>query len=201
MVSNDIVMPFVLKRRAAGSGGPSDAGAQLLTVRRIAIFAILFLAYIYYRSAGPAQLASIGLLSFRRHRPADAGLFRRTGLAARYGAGRDRRYDCRHSGLGLYALAAEHLRRRRRRATSSIAGPLGLAWLRPQALFGLDLPPLVHGVVLSLRRQCHSLCRLLACPAADRNRARASGCVRSVLARPDGAELPAAAFVGYDRRS
>ena len=29
-------------------------------------------------------------------------------------------------------------------------GPFGLAWLRPQALFGLDLPPLVHGVVLSL---------------------------------------------------
>ena len=52
MVSNDIVMPLVLKRRAAGSGGPSNAGAQLLTVRRIAIFAILFLAYVYYRSAG-----------------------------------------------------------------------------------------------------------------------------------------------------
>ena len=29
-------------------------------------------------------------------------------------------------------------------------GPWGLAYLRPQALFGLDLPPLVHGVLLSL---------------------------------------------------
>src|SRR5262249_56406230 len=29
-------------------------------------------------------------------------------------------------------------------------GPFGLALLRPQALFGLDLPPLVHGVVWSL---------------------------------------------------
>ena len=36
---------------------------MLLTVRRIAIFAILLLAYFYYRSAGEAQLASIGLLS------------------------------------------------------------------------------------------------------------------------------------------
>src|SRR6202167_2690796 len=64
MVSNDIVVPLVLKRRAAYAGEPRDAGAQLLTTRRIAIFVILLLAYIYYRSAGEAQLAAIGLLSF-----------------------------------------------------------------------------------------------------------------------------------------
>ncbi len=64
MVSNDIVMPLMLNRRAVGAGEPDNAGAQLLMVRRLAIFAILFLAYIYYRSAGPAQLAAIGLLSF-----------------------------------------------------------------------------------------------------------------------------------------
>ena len=33
-------------------------------MRRIAIFAILILAYLYYRSVGEAQLAAIGLLSF-----------------------------------------------------------------------------------------------------------------------------------------
>ena len=33
-------------------------------MRRLAIFVILLLAYMYYRSAGDAQLASIGLLSF-----------------------------------------------------------------------------------------------------------------------------------------
>ena len=48
----------------AAAGEPSDAGARLLTTRRIAIFVILLLAYIYYRSAGDAQLAAIGLLSF-----------------------------------------------------------------------------------------------------------------------------------------
>ena len=64
MVSNDIVMPLLLKRRARLAGDPHDAGAQLLTTRRIAIFAILLFAYIYYHSAGEAQLASIGLLSF-----------------------------------------------------------------------------------------------------------------------------------------
>src|SRR6266576_2823021 len=63
MVSNDIVMPFVLQRREALITGRDNIGAQLLTTRRIAIFAILFLAYAYYRSAGEAQLAAIGLLS------------------------------------------------------------------------------------------------------------------------------------------
>src|SRR5262249_27566026 len=64
MVSNDLVMPLILKRRGAFAPGRGDAGQLLLTVRRIAIFAILLLAYLYYRSAGDAQLASIGLLSF-----------------------------------------------------------------------------------------------------------------------------------------
>src|ERR1700733_12664514 len=31
-----------------------------------------------------------------------------------------------------------------------VDGPWGLALLRPQALFGVDLPPLVHGVLMSL---------------------------------------------------
>ncbi|HEY2754138.1 MAG TPA: sodium:solute symporter, partial [Pseudolabrys sp.] len=63
MVSNDLVMPLVLRRRGTLLSG-GNVGSQLLTVRRIAIFAILLLAYMYYRSAGEAQLASIGLLSF-----------------------------------------------------------------------------------------------------------------------------------------
>src|SRR2546430_1687201 len=64
MVSNDIVVPLVLKRRRAFIAGRRDMGALLLGVRRVAIFVIFFLAYMYYRSAGEAQLASIGLLSF-----------------------------------------------------------------------------------------------------------------------------------------
>ena len=64
MVSNDIVVPLLLQRRATRIGEANNAGARLLVTRRIAIFVILFLAYAYYRSAGDAQLASIGLLSF-----------------------------------------------------------------------------------------------------------------------------------------
>src|SRR4029077_12225829 len=64
MVSNDLIMPFVLQRRETLISGRENVGSLLLIVRRLAIFAILLLAYIYYRSAGEAQLASIGLLSF-----------------------------------------------------------------------------------------------------------------------------------------
>src|SRR6516225_1808645 len=64
MVSNDIVMPLVLKRRDAAISSRDNVGGLLLAVRRAAIFLILFLAYVYYRMDGEAQLASIGLLSF-----------------------------------------------------------------------------------------------------------------------------------------
>src|SRR5437667_1001231 len=51
MVSNDIVMPLVLQRRDAFLSGPYSVGWLLLAVRRISIFAILLLAYMYYRLA------------------------------------------------------------------------------------------------------------------------------------------------------
>ena len=91
MVSNDIVVPLVLKREESLFAGREDMGALLLMVRRVAIFVILLLAYLYYRSAGEAQLASIGLLVVRRHRAARAGVLRRPDLAARHRARRHRR--------------------------------------------------------------------------------------------------------------
>jgi Na+/proline symporter/signal transduction histidine kinase/CheY-like chemotaxis protein len=150
MVSNDIVMPFMLKRRAVAADGPHDAGAQLLMVRRLAIFAILFLAYIYYRSAGPAQLASIGLLSFAAIAQLVPVFFgglvwrRGTGLGAIAGMTAGIlvwAYTLLLPSISDTGMIGEHLVN---------AGPFGIAWLRPQALFGLDLPPLVHGVALSL---------------------------------------------------
>src|SRR4029077_1265619 len=64
MVSNDLIMPLVLQRREALISGRENIGSLLLTVRRLAIFAILLLAYVYYRSAGEAQLSSIALHSY-----------------------------------------------------------------------------------------------------------------------------------------
>ena len=149
MVSNDIVIPLVLKRRAAGTG-PSDAGAQLLMIRRVAIFVILCLAYIYYRSAGPAQLASIGLLSFAaiaQFAPAFlGGLIWRRGNARGAIAGMSAGILVWGYTLLLPSLSDADILG----ARVLTDGLFGLAWLRPQALFGLDLPPLVHGVLLSL---------------------------------------------------
>jgi signal transduction histidine kinase/CheY-like chemotaxis protein len=150
MVSNDIVMPFILKRGATRAGGPSNAGAQLLTVRRIAIFAILLLAYIYYRSAGPAQLASIGLLSFAaiaQLTPAFfGGLVWRRGTAPGAIAGMTAgilvwAYTLLLPSISDAGMVGESILN---------IGPFGIDWLRPQALFGVDLPPLEHGVVMSL---------------------------------------------------
>src|ERR1700687_1718106 len=64
MVSNDIVVPLVLQRSPQSRAGQKDFGDFLLRVRRFAIFAIMAMAYFYYRALGNAQLAAIGLLSF-----------------------------------------------------------------------------------------------------------------------------------------
>ena len=145
MVSNDIVIPLALARRGDPAGESGNAGAQLLTVRRIAIFAILFLAYVYYRSAGPAQLSAIGLLSFAaiaQLAPAVfGGLLWRRGTAAGAIAG---------MSAGIVVWAYTLLLPSISDAGILIDGPFGVDWLRPQALFGLQLPPLVHGVAVSL---------------------------------------------------
>src|SRR5690348_747907 len=64
MVSNDIVLPLVLQRGPATREGNKDFGDFLLGIRRFAIFAIMVMAYLYYRALGNTQLAAIGLLSF-----------------------------------------------------------------------------------------------------------------------------------------
>jgi Na+/proline symporter/signal transduction histidine kinase len=150
MVSNDIVIPWVLKRRETLIAGREDVGAILLTVRRIAIFVILLLAYFYYRMAGEAQLASIGLLSFAAVAQLAPAFF--GGLAWRRGTARGA-----IAGMTIGILVWAYTLLLPSFADFGIIGarilaegPGGLTLLRPQALLGLDLPPLVHGVVWSL---------------------------------------------------
>jgi Na+/proline symporter/signal transduction histidine kinase/CheY-like chemotaxis protein len=150
MISNDLVMPLVLQRRGTLFSGRENIGSLLLTVRRIAIFVILLLAYMYYRSAGDAQLASIGLLSFAAIAQLAPSFFggliwrRATASGAIVGM---------TIGILIWAYTlllptfadigfiGQHI---------LVHGPLNVGALRPQSLLGLNLPPLVHGVIWSL---------------------------------------------------
>jgi len=150
MVSNDLVMPLVLQRRETLISRRENLGSLLLTVRRLAIFALLLLAYMYYRSAGDAQLASIGLLSFAaiaQLAPAFFGglLWRRATAGGAI------------AGMSVGILVWAYTLLLPSFADIGIVGqriltdgPWGLALLRPQHVLGLELPPLVHGVVWSL---------------------------------------------------
>jgi Na+/proline symporter/signal transduction histidine kinase len=150
MVSNDILMPLVLQRRETLITGRDDVGGLLLIVRRMAIFVILFLAYVYYRLAGDAQLASIGLLSFAAIAQLAPAFF--GGLIWRRATARGAL-----AGMTIGILAWAYTLLLPSFADAGIVGqsllthgPWGIGMLRPQALIGLDLPPLAHGVVWSL---------------------------------------------------
>ncbi|KZN66026.1 chemotaxis protein CheY [Pseudoalteromonas luteoviolacea CPMOR-1] len=65
MLSNDIVLPLLLKRRFKKSLLTSNYKSQILLVRRFIIGAILLLAYLYQQWIGHgAALASMGLVAF-----------------------------------------------------------------------------------------------------------------------------------------
>lgn len=150
MVSNDLVVPFVLQQRSRLLTARADVGALLLTVRRIAIFGILILAYLYYRSVGEAQLASIGLLSFAAVAQLAPAFF--GGLIWRQATARG---AIGGMVLGImvwaYTLLLPNIADAGWVGSAILtSGPFGLTMLRPQSLLGLDLPPLAHGVFWSL---------------------------------------------------
>ena len=174
MVSNDIVMPLVLQRGRESRAGQKDFGGFLLGVRRIAIFAIMAMAYLYYRALGNAQLVAIGLLSFAaiaQLAPAFfGGLFwqRATARGAMGGM-------LVGFAVWTYTLFLPSFLDGSTAGLQLLQhGPFGIDALRPQALFGADLAPLMHGVlwslslnlvayiVLSLARQPSSIERLQA---------------------------------------
>jgi Na+/proline symporter/signal transduction histidine kinase len=150
MVSNDIVMPLVLQRREALLSGRENVGSLLLMVRRLAIFAILLLAYLYYRAAGEAQLFAIGILAFAaiaQLAPAFfGGLFWRRATAGGAIAGMSAGILIWFYTLLLPTFADIGFVGQR----ILTEGPWGFTALRPQHLLGLELSPLVHGVVWSL---------------------------------------------------
>lgn len=145
MVSNDMLLPWLLRRNNAER--PFEVFRQwMLSVRRVTIVVILLLAYVSYRLLGStASLATIGQIAFAavtQLAPAMLGALywkqaNRRGVFAGLAAG---------TFLWFYTLILPI-------AAHSLGWSLnsfpGLAWLHSNPLH-LPITPLTQGVVLSL---------------------------------------------------
>jgi signal transduction histidine kinase len=137
MVSNNLVMPALLRGRARVTASPNLRGL-ILGIRRVTIVAVLLLGFVYFRAAGEATaLVSIGLISFAavaQFGPALlGGIFwkggNRNGALAGLTAG---------FLLWAYTLLLPSFARSEWFPESFLEqGPLGIELLRPEQLFGL----------------------------------------------------------------
>ncbi|MEM5500594.1 PAS domain-containing hybrid sensor histidine kinase/response regulator [Ahrensia kielensis] len=149
MISNNIIIPLLLWR----FGGVLQTSGNnwsnvILNMRRISIAVVIFAAFAYYQqTTQSAPLAAIGLLSF-----AAMAQFVPSMLFGLYW----RKANARGAFFGMlggaivwsYTLLIPAL------SSPTIAwiqsGPFGIAALQPQALFGVQLEPLTHGVLWSI---------------------------------------------------
>lgn len=151
MVSNHIVMPLWVSQRKDSAAVAGDLRRLVLYARRLSIFGILALGYLYFNlSGGSESLASIGMISFSgvaQILPAMiGGVFwrgatRRGAIAGVITGFAVWAYTLFLPSFGPAVISPDLLS----------SGPLGLAIFRPQALFGVTgADPLVHAVVWSL---------------------------------------------------
>ncbi|MGY6586938.1 MAG: PAS domain-containing hybrid sensor histidine kinase/response regulator [Wenzhouxiangella sp.] len=152
MVSNDIVMPALLRGRLVKARQGADLGRLLLLVRRVVIVVLLLLAWVYYRLFAYAEsLAGIGLLSFAA--VAQFGPLMVAAVVWR-GANRLGALTGLTLGFGLWfycLLMPVILRGMGLGESLLLEGPFGLTWLKPEALFGLPFSDVLsHGVFWSL---------------------------------------------------
>ncbi len=152
MVSNHIVMPIWLHLRPSGASVSGDVRAAVLMARRISIVGVVMLGYLYFRlSSGGEALASIGLVAFcglAQVLPAMlGGMFWRG--ATRLGA-----FAGLTAGFAiwLYTLYLPSFGVGAILPMSIVEnGLLGLAWLRPDALFGITgMDQLMHALLWSM---------------------------------------------------
>lgn len=139
MVSNQLVMPLLLRWRSLHLASRTDLSGWLLGIRRVAIILILFLGYLYHALIGEAySLVTIGLVSF-----AAAAQFAPSLLLGLYWRGASRN----GAAIGMIAgtltwawtLLIPGFALSGWLDTGFIdQGPFGIHWLRPYALFGLE---------------------------------------------------------------
>ncbi len=152
MVSNHVVMPLWLALRGGGATVSGDVRNVVLMSRRVSIGAILALGYLYYRfSGGGEALAAIGLIAFTgvaQVLPALlGGLFWRGATRAGAAAGLVTGFSVWAYSMFIPSFGESALMS----ASTMLHGPLGIGWLRPQALFGIEgVDPLVHAVFWSM---------------------------------------------------
>lgn len=152
MLSNHIIMPLAMRRSTVPRGEGQSARNFILRTRRLSIVFIVFLGWIYFRLSGTSDaLASIGLISFcgliQPLPSLIAGLYWRrathggafAGLATGFAVWGYTLFLPSFDGAFLMpASVIEH-------------GPFGWSWLKPYALFGLDVfDPLVHALFWSM---------------------------------------------------
>jgi hypothetical protein len=189
MICNEVVMPMLLRSSRFGQVPGRDLSGLIKTVRRVAIVLVIALAYGYFRLfTGPGTLTQIGLLSFAavaQFAPSLVG-----GVLWRGG-----RYRGVVTSLvvGFATWAYTLLMPAVLLATGyDLAilrdGPFGIAWLRPEALFGVSgLGSVDPWRILEPVAQSHFLCRCLAVAGAGFARAPPGG---EVSGGRSGAEAP-----------
>jgi len=152
MISNELVMPALLRWGPAGMDRRGDLSGVVLAVRRIAIVVLAMLAFLYYRSmAQNRALASFGLLAFAavvQFAPALIGALywrgiSRIGVASGLLAG---------FAVWIYTLLLPSLSQLDGQSQPwLVEGPFGIHWLAPTALFNITgWEPITHGAFWSL---------------------------------------------------
>ncbi|MEO3433316.1 sensor histidine kinase [Inquilinus sp. CAU 1745] len=152
MLCNDLVMPCLLRIPRLRLTARGDLTRLLLFIRRAGIVVVLLLGYAYYRlTGGVGPLAQIGLVAFAavaQFVPVMLGaLFWKGGTKAGAQVGLTLGFVTWFYTLIVPALAGSTW------LPSSVVtdGPWGLAFLRPEALFGLEgWEPLSHAVFWSM---------------------------------------------------
>lgn len=149
MISNDLVLPVIVKQQARGmSEIPASMEPMILRIRRSSILVLLFAAYAYYRAADNTQaLASIGLVSFAAIVQLAPAFF---GGLFWHGANTRGAIAGMVTGFAVWAyclliptlLPTSHW--------LVTGGPLGNGLLKPSDLFELGLSPIANGVIWSL---------------------------------------------------